>query len=518
MIWRKNAPENAPALGVEPGPVQVDPAELAAELERERLVAAARRRHELEGERAEAGHGRDRADLAEALRLAELERAERAEDIAATVGLARLYRQARAAGERTRITSEMARSGEARALRLERLRRRNLLVLVPLLVGFGVWSTTGVQQGAARLMSVDTHSPVWWVLWGLEALLIGLVCWVIICRATIGSAGGSLDTAAEKTAAGALTVSIFLNLIAAVPGGEGASSSAGWWAIPGSMFAHLIGPVGAAVTAHLIGVVDRSITEADPWTGEDGRPAPRLAEMDLAAPALVTAAPVLGALEAGHVDASDNTRENTPSAEAGNSVENTPGNVAENAVERPVTRWPVPTGGRRVLPVVARPAAGNTVAGTGSAEDARTGGERGKGQVSETVRKTRPGTRPNKGTTVPQAAKPPAKNAREFSDEELLGLLAGALSSGQARRSVRSVMGVLGIGYDRARRLLDTLENAPENTSELTSENGANNARQDTDDVGDGGVVYLTSAAGGTALAMAGSAVNGVHLDKGAQR
>ncbi|QXJ27067.1 hypothetical protein AGRA3207_007865 (plasmid) [Actinomadura graeca] len=425
-------------------PVVDDPAELATALGREREVAAARRRHELERERAEAGHGRDRADLAEAARLAELERAERAEDAAASVGLARLYRQARAAGERTRITSEMARSGEARALRLERLRRRNLLVLVPLLIGFGVWSTTGVQQGAARLMAVDMHSPVWWVLWGLEGLLIGLVCWVIICRAVLGAAGGRLDASegpgranrpgfgdAEKVAAGALTVSVFLNLVAAVP--AELSASAGWWAVPGAMFAHLIGPVGAAVTAHLIGVVDKAITGADPWTGQDGRPVPLLAEMDLAVPALMTAAPAL-----------DTPAENTP--------QDAPGNTPVTVPAPPV--WPVPCEGRRVLPVVARPAENGRPAAP------RTGGDRREDRAAGTARRSRP----NRGKRVPEAAKPAPVRP---TDDELTARLAGLLEAGDAERTVRSAMRALGVGYERARRVLDGLpENAAENTGE----------------------------------------------------
>lgn len=205
----------------------VSPQELARELQRGRELADARRLDELERARAEAGHGRARADVATESRLAELARAEREADVRAEAELARMYREFRKSGERTRIRSLMARSGEARALRLERLRSRNLVILVPLLIGFGLWSTTGVQQGAARLMSVTSHSPVWWVLWGLEALLIGVVCWIIVVRARLATSGGKLSASAERIGAGCLTTSIFLNLVAAVPTGDGAHARAG---------------------------------------------------------------------------------------------------------------------------------------------------------------------------------------------------------------------------------------------------------------------------------------------------
>ncbi|WP_433328217.1 hypothetical protein [Spirillospora sp. CA-294931] len=270
------------------GAAVTDPVELARELARERALDDARRADELARVRAEAGHGRARADVVADQRMSDLDRAEQEADAAATADLSRLYREYRAAGERTRLSSLMARSGEARALRLERLRGVNLKVLVPLLLGFGLWSTTGVQQGAARLMNVSSGSPVWWVLWGLEALLIGVVCWIIYVRARLAASGGKLAATAERIGAGCLTVSVFLNLIAALPGEHAPVSG---WAIPGAMFAHAIGPVGAALVAHLIGLVDGSISEADPWhegQGDDRRPVPRLADMDLQAPARAT--------------------------------------------------------------------------------------------------------------------------------------------------------------------------------------------------------------------------------------
>ncbi|MGC4959757.1 hypothetical protein ACLQ2P_41725 [Actinomadura citrea] len=262
-----------------------DPAELASELERQRALEAARRTDELERVRAEAGHGRARADVAEESRLAELARAEREADKRAEADMARMYREFRASGARTQIKADMARSGEARALRLEWLRTHNLRVLVPVMIGFGLWSTTGVQQGAARIMHVTSHDPVWWALWGLEALLIGAVCWIIVSRARLDSSGGTLAAQAERIGVGCLTTSILLNLVAAMPVGAGPHPSG--WEVVGAMFAHALGPVGAAVSAHLVGVIDRSISEADPWHDKDGKAVPRLAEIDLQLPTTV---------------------------------------------------------------------------------------------------------------------------------------------------------------------------------------------------------------------------------------
>lgn len=408
----------------------VGPEQLARELHRRRELAGARRMDELERARAEAGHGRARAEVATESRLAELARVEREADVQAEAELARMYREFRASGERTRVRSLMARSGEARALRLERLRSRNLVILVPLLVGFGLWSTTGVQQGAARLMSVTSHSPVWWVLWGLEALLIGVVCWIIVVRARLATSGGKLSASAEKIAVGCLTTSIFLNLVAAIPASDGPHVSG--WAVPGAMFAHAIGPVGAALVAHLIGIIDGSISDADPWHDSDGQEVPRLAAMDLRRPT------------------------NIPTEKApGDDAENTPEDAAEGLDEVPPIAWPVSRGNRAALPVVARPTPSE--AGESGRQDApkaaRTGDDRDGQQGSKTPRKRRP----NKGVPVPEAAKPAPKTSRDRTDEELQEQLAELLARGEIEPGVRAVKDALGIGYDRAKRVMATL-------------------------------------------------------------
>lgn len=480
------------------GTVPSEPEALTAELARERALQAAQYHDGLERERAQAEHGRDRKDLAAAIRLADLRRNEREADVEADVELARMYREYRAAGERTRVRSEMARSGEARALRLEQLRTRNLWYLVPLLIGFGAWSTTGVQQGTARLMGV-TGGPVWWALWGLEALLIGVVCRTIVVRARLASSGGELDPAAERIAWGCLMVSIFLNLVAAVPSGDDGHVSG--WAVPGAMLAHAIGPVGAAFVAHLIGVFDKSIAAADPWhekrgTGEHAElvPVPRLAEMRLKLPE--SSAFESSAFESGAESASED------GAEA----------ASESGAEAvPPTVWPVPREGRPALTIVARPlpesapesgvksgaestgeAASPTASESGAESSERIGSDQAEERVSEAVAETpaealseapakpvqkrvparRANGRANKGVRVPAAARKSSSTARR-SDDELLEDMVAAIDAGRLSESAsnRQVQTELGIGFERAKRIKELYgERLDEAAAELEAE------------------------------------------------
>ncbi|TDC55590.1 hypothetical protein E1281_11695 [Actinomadura sp. KC345] len=408
------------------GDEPVSPEELAQELRRRRELADARRADELERARAEAGHGRARAEVNAKSRLAELARAEREADVRAEAELARMYREFRAAGERTRIRSLMARSGEARALRLEWLRTRNLRVLVPVLIGFGVWSTTGVQQGAARLMGVAPDSPVWWTLWGLEALLIGAVCWIIVCRARLAASGGRLSRQAEKVGFGCLATSIVLNLVAAVPAGD--ASHVSGWAIASSMFAHALGPVGAAVTAHMIGAIDQSIAEADPWHDRDGQAVPRLTDLKLREPGT-----------ADSIDASESASGSVGDA----GQERARKGVAADSAAVP----PVPGGQRQMLPVNARPEAGQGSGLDGEA-GTRTGGDRPGERESAAPRKQRP----NKGVRVPESAKPAP---RPLADEQHCERLVAAIDRGEVPEdaSIRQVQGALGVGFGRAKRI-----------------------------------------------------------------
>ncbi|GAA3165605.1 hypothetical protein GCM10010466_65470 [Planomonospora alba] len=398
--------------------------ELAARLTAERDADAVRRADELARALADAEHDQARRDLGVRVRLAELDRAEREAQASASAELSRLYRKAVAAGERTRISAGLARSAEARALRLEQTRTLNLRVLIPVLVGFGAWSTTGVQEGAARLMAVDSGAPTWWALWILEPVLLGAVVWVIIARARLASAGGRLAEAAERIAAACLTTSVLLNVVAALPGEGGPT---GWEAV-GAIVAHIIGPLGAAATAHLIGVVDASISSADPWH-ERGVRVPTLAEMDLRPPAT----PALGTAS-------------EPAAET--AVDSAAESTQDSAPERPTTVWPVLPEGRALLPIVARPAAPESAPRTGTSQD-------GQGKT-RAARRVRPATRPNKGVPLPPVLK--AASARTLTDADLAERLAALVVSGElaANASIRQVSAALGIGFERAKRVLST--------------------------------------------------------------
>jgi multidrug efflux pump subunit AcrA (membrane-fusion protein) len=194
-------------------PVPVE--ELAAQLAQARQVADVRRSDELERLQAAAAHDRARADVAEDARLAELDRAEREASAAANAKLSRLYRESIEAGERTRLAAHMARSGEARALRLARTSQLNLKILVPILIGFATWSTTGVQNGAAWLMHARAWTPMWWALWLLEPVLAGTVIWIIIVRSRLATSGGRITARAVHIGGGCLTTSVLLNFAAA---------------------------------------------------------------------------------------------------------------------------------------------------------------------------------------------------------------------------------------------------------------------------------------------------------------
>lgn len=413
-----------------------DPARLRDELARERALADTRRADELARLQAEAAHRRAVADEAERTRRAELDRAEREATASANAALARVYREALDAGERTRIQAEMARTAEARALRLEGVRRLNLRVLLPVLIGFATWSTVGVQHGAARLMGVGTDAPMWWVLWLLEPVLIGAVVWVIIARARLSSSGGAMEPAADHIATACLATSIALNLVSSAP-------TSGWeWTAIGAMLAHAIGPVGAAATAHLIGVIDRSIAKADPWHDEDGRPVPRLADLSLSE--RITAA-------------SEVLREDSRE-ESQDSSETTP---------EPLPAWVgAAPESARLLPLVARPQRPAITAGT-PAEDTSPEPERStsdlrQDRTSEEVRTT--STEPprkrraNAGRPLPKSLrKTSERSPRSMTDAELVARLDALQTSGElpTDASKSAMQRALGIGYERLQRVLE---------------------------------------------------------------
>lgn len=287
--------------------------ELTRELNHQREIEDARRLDDLERRRSEATYQRALADEEEHARRAERDRAEREATDRAERDLAQMIRQTRAAGHRARISATVARSGAARALRLEKTRALNLWALVPVLVGFGAWSTAGVQEGGARLMGATSSDPTWWALWALEPVLIGMVVWVILARARLATAGGRMDRRAEWIAGAGLITSVLLNLVAALPSTM-PTSTGGVLAMVGAMLAHAIGPVGAAGTALLIGVVDTSITNADPWDGAES------ADLELPDPHQAESAPPSAARSpAAKVDAPQRSRRRRTDAPAAES-------------------------------------------------------------------------------------------------------------------------------------------------------------------------------------------------------
>lgn len=356
----------------------------------------AQRRDELARAQDEAGHRRDRANVGVQTRIEDLAREERVAEALSAARIARTYREAMAAGERMRIESQMRRSGEARSLTLERLRSLNIKVLVPVLGAFGAWSAAGVQDGAARLMGISASSVMWWVLWLLEPALLGAVAWIITARARLASAGGRLEHKAELVGIGCLTTSVVLNVIAALP-----EHGQGWTAATtGGMFAHIIGPIGAAVTAYLLGVVDRSITAANPWELADGSAAPLLAEMDLRPPRI-------------SLDSAPETAVETASVPAAA--------ASESAVQTP----------------------------------RRTTREQGGQAGSEALAKARP----NKGHRVPELARESAAelSPRAATDEELMVRLTAMIAAGELPEapSIRAAQDALGLGFNRAKRVME---------------------------------------------------------------
>lgn len=415
LPWGK---QRAAGRSADDGALAGTATEVAPELERRRELAEEYRADELQRQRADARHDRDVADVATEVRLANLERAEREEQALADAELARMYRHARASGERTRIGAHIARSGEARALRLERLRVLNLKVLVPVLLGFAAWSTTGVHHGAARPLDIGEHAfgdPMWWALWLLEPALIGAVVWIIIVRARLAACGGQLDPRAGALAIGCLGTSVILNFAAAVPHHAPAGLS-GVFSMLSGMLGHGIAPLAAAGTAHLIGIVDDSIAAADPWH-ENGQPVPLLADMDLRlGNALDNARPV--------VTSTSETRALPPAP----------------------TRWPLPVGDRELLPI--------TVSEPPAATVRRTSGHQDKQQPSKAARRPRP----NKGEPIPPAARKPTTtpSVRALPDVELRQRLDALIEAGElpASAPVRQVQAALGIGFNRAKRVL----------------------------------------------------------------
>ena len=255
-----------------------DPARLGERLAVVRARAEVRRAHRLARRAARIRHALAISEVREQRRAHWLARRDRARTQADLRQVGRLYQRAMVAGTRAYLATQIRASAEARALRLSRLMTLVLAVGLPTLLMFGAWSTTGVQAGVAALLDLDRGSAGWWAAWLVEPAIITIVAGIIVATAVLRSAGGDIDARASRIKWGTLAVSIALN-------GAGVLTAGGehltWGHALVAVAAHSIGPVGAAVTAYLIGVLVDYITSADPYRG-----ATRLADLDLELPSL----------------------------------------------------------------------------------------------------------------------------------------------------------------------------------------------------------------------------------------
>lgn len=252
--------------------------QLAATLSADREILHTRRDHRVKARldmvgyrdalariREEAARRRDERRLARAERrenaaAAKAARREARRDRAEQRRLAELYRAAAVSGERARLAVAIRGSVEARRHRVDQVRSATLRIGVPVLAAFGAWSTVGVHQGVTALLGAAPGSPWWWGAWLVEPAIIAVVAGIIVARAVLRASGGDVDWRAHVAHWGALAVSIMLNL-------------AGHWptAFTGpevtAAIAHSVGPLGAATTAWLIGVMDDYVTAARPEEG-----------------------------------------------------------------------------------------------------------------------------------------------------------------------------------------------------------------------------------------------------------
>jgi hypothetical protein len=335
--------------------------------------------------------------------------------------------KAAAALERAKLASDIADSAEARALRVYRTRTLTLAFLMPVFAAFAAWSTAGVHAGAAAMTGAEHGTAMWWALWFLEPALLGTVAWIILCRARLTSAGGTLGPDANHIMWGCLAVSVLLNAIGHWPGVLTAQAV-------GSLAAHSMGPLGAAMTAHLIGVIETAITTAKPSQG-----AKTLSELTTTV---------------------EQKKERT-------SFESTSGSVRRDPARSPERAWEIPPGAVR-LSLVDRP---RTTAETPAEKPRRSVSEQGEGPVSEegAVKAPRAARkeRADKGTKLPSALRGSSeKSPRAMSDEELADQLDTAVRDSRlsVEPSVNAVQKCLGIGFERAKRVLALQQSRTETT------------------------------------------------------
>ncbi|MFI6270750.1 hypothetical protein [Micromonospora zamorensis] len=250
--------------------------QLAAQLAEERALLETQRRDEQERRRLEAEHRLALADLAETTTSSKRARKERDRDEVEAAKLAELYRWANRSGTRARIRADINRSAEVRALRVERVGKASLWAGVPVLVAFGLWSTSGVQAGVVKLLDLEGGSFGWWAAWLMEPALLTIVALIIVGRSLLLASGGNTDWRALAIEWAALGTSLALNVTPTLAGVDKWEFPAVVGELGGPLIAESVGPIGAAGTAFLIGLFHSYVAKAKPWEG-----APRLAELDL---------------------------------------------------------------------------------------------------------------------------------------------------------------------------------------------------------------------------------------------
>jgi hypothetical protein len=425
------------------------PESLDERLSRERADREVLRQDQIARRRADLANEITDGDLVEERSVVASERRIRTSRREQVAQLREAYMEARIAGSRARIQAEMGRSAEVRALRLERLGRWVLMIGIPVLVGFGVWSTAGVQAGVDRLLGLESWSAYWVASWGVEAALITFAAGLIIFEAIIRLCGGEVSWWVHAGEAGALSLSIMLNL---------AGMERVDWSRPGELAVHSIGPLGAAGTAFMIGVLMQCIARTDPWST-----APSIADMefDLADVAGEFADPFARAIQTVGQTADPSARPDGQTDARPDGLVGPDGDRTDDGLPQTDARPDGPsayTDDRTDGDRTARPSAytdDRTARPSGADGSDRTATGRG-GRTGNRSRSDRPvRDRSDTGVPVPPSARPPA--VRPLSDDELDAKLDRLYATGRLsdESSLTAVRTALGCGMARARKAVD---------------------------------------------------------------
>ncbi|WP_160051321.1 hypothetical protein [Nocardiopsis sp. FR26] len=175
---------------------------------------------------------------------------------------------------------------------------------IPVLLAFGLWSTSGVHDGVVTALALTPGSLTWWAAWVVEPGLITVVAAVLVGRAILRTAGGDVDRRALVVMGSALLVSLALSVLPVWPTVWGPEAVA-------AVVAKSLGPVGAAVTAHLIGMFDDYARDAQPEKG-----AQSLDEMRLERPVPVGTVPPLPGEDSPQATAVETDQGAAPAVEA----------------------------------------------------------------------------------------------------------------------------------------------------------------------------------------------------------